>query len=128
MEQIAKAIGFIVYAVASADKHVSPEEKQIVHEIINENWEIVADHEDPFGVRALDFIDKMMVVLDEKKVDSEKAFSLFKEVFEANRNLFTPGMNNFIVTICIKTAAAFNQMNKAELVLLSRIELLLKAD
>lgn len=127
MEQVAKAIGFIVYAVASADKHVSPEEKQVVHDIINENWKILADHEDPFGVRALDFIDKMMVVLDEKKVDSEEAFRLFKEVYDENRERFTPGMNNFIVTICIKTAAAFNQLNKAELVLLSRIELLLKA-
>jgi hypothetical protein len=70
----------------------------------------------------------MMVVLDEKKVDSEEAFRLFKEVYDENRERFTPGMNNFIVTICIKTAAAFNQLNKAELVLLSRIELLLKAD
>lgn len=35
MEQVAEEIGYLVYAVASADKHVSPEEKKIVHDIVN---------------------------------------------------------------------------------------------
>lgn len=126
MEKVAKAIGYLVYAVASADNYVAPEEKQIVHDIINENWRILADKEDPFGVRALDFIDKMLGVLEDKHVDSEASIELFKEVYDENRDQFTPELKKFILDVCIKTGSAFNRMNKSELVLISRIEILLR--
>ncbi len=126
MEQVAKAIGYLIYAVASADNHVSPEEKRIVHEVINEQWKILADEEDPFGARALDFIDKIIVAMDEKQVESSMALELFKGIYTEKKELFTPELKQFILAICIKTGSAFNRMNKSELVLLSRIELLLK--
>lgn len=126
MEIVAKAIGYLVYAVASADKHVAPEEKQIVHDIINENWKLLADKEDPFGARALDFIDKMLGALEAKKVESEDSFELFKEVYDHFPEQFTPELKKFILDVCIKTGSVFNRMNKNELVLLSRIEILLK--
>jgi len=126
VEQVAKAIGFLVYAVASADKHITFEEKKVVHDIVNENWQLLADEEDPFGVRALDFIDKMFDVLETKEIRSEEAFSYFKEVYAENRDKFSSELVHFIIHICIKTGSAFNRMNKSELVLLSRIENLLK--
>jgi hypothetical protein len=126
MEQVAKAIGFLVYAVASADKHITLEEKRVVHDIVNENWKLLADSEDPFGVRAMDFIDKMFDSLEDKHVTSEEAFNYFKEVYDKNMEKFSPELVQFILDICIKTGSAFNRMNKSELVLLSRIEKLLK--
>lgn len=126
MEQVAKAIGYVVYAVASADNHVALEEKKIAHDLINEHWTLLADNEDPFGVRALDFVDKIIVSFDEDHLDSEKAFDSFKEIFEEQKNDFTPEIKQFILDLCIKVGSAFNQMNKSELVLLSRIEMLLK--
>jgi len=126
MEQVARAIGFLVYAVASADKHVSEEEKQTVHRIVNDNWQVLADSDDPFGVRAMEYIDKILLGLDEQHVDSEKAFHSFEEVYKANSESFTPALKSFILKVCIETGSAFNRMNKSELVLLSRIELLLK--
>lgn len=126
MEKVAKAIGFLVYAVASADRHVVTEEKKIIHDIVNENWKLLADKEDPFGVRALDFIDKMLLVLDEKHIDSETAFDNFKQIYHSDQELFTEDLKKFILDVCIKTGSAFRQMNKSELILLSRIENLLK--
>jgi hypothetical protein len=126
MEQVAKAIGYVVYAVASADNHVALEEKKIAHDLINEHWTLLADNEDPFGVRSLDFVDKIIVSFDEDHLDSEKAFDSFKEIFEEQKNDFTPEIKQFILDLCIKVGSAFNQMNKSELVLLSRIEMLLK--
>jgi len=126
MEQVAKAIGYVVYAVASADNHVALEEKKIAHDLINEHWTLLADNEDPFGVRALDFVDKIIVSFDEDHLDSEKAFDSFKKIFEEQKNDFTPEIKQFILDLCIKVGSAFNQMNKSELVLLSRIEMLLK--
>lgn len=127
MEQVAKAIGYVVYAVASADNHVALEEKKIAHDLINEHWTLLADNEDPFGVLALDFVDKIIVSFDEDHLDSDKAFDSFKEIFEEQKNEFTPEIKQFILDLCIKVGSAFNQMNKSELVLLSRIEILLKA-
>ncbi len=126
MEQVAKAIGYIVYAVASTDKHVAEEEKKIAHDLINEHWTLLADNEDPFGVRALDFVDKIIVSFDEDHLDSEKAFESFKEIFEEQKQDFTIEIRQFILDLCIKVGSAFSQMNKSELVLLSRIEILLK--
>lgn len=127
MEQVAKAIGYVVYAVASADNHVALEEKKIAHDLINEHWTLLADNEDPFGVRALDFVDKIIVSFDEDQLDSENAFYSFKEIFEEQKNDFTPEIKQFILDLCIKVGSTFNQMNKSELILLSRIEILLKA-
>ncbi len=126
MEQVAKAIGYIVYAVASADKHVAEEEKKIAHDLINEHWTLLADNEDPFGVRALDFVDKIIVSFDEDHLDSEKAFESFQAIYTERNQDFTKEIKQFILDLCIKVGSAFNQMNKSELVLLSRIEILLK--
>ena len=126
MEQVAKAIGYIVYAVASADKHVVEEERKIAHDLINEHWALLVDNEDPFGVRALDFVDKIIVSFEEDHLDSEKAFEMFQAIYNEQKQDFSKDIKQFILDLCIKVGSAFNQMNKSELVLLSRIEMLLK--
>ncbi|MFN5786819.1 MAG: TerB family tellurite resistance protein [Flavobacteriia bacterium] len=126
MEHVARAFGYLVYAVASSDKHVSDEEKLAVHSALNEEWKMLADKEDPFGVRAMDFIDKMMIQMVDLHISSEDAFLEFHSVFEAHKEHFTPEIRRFMIESCIRTGSAFNRMNKSELVLLSRIEQLLK--
>lgn len=128
MEQVAKAIGYLVYAVASADKHVSPEEKKVIHDLVNEHWKTLADKDDPFGAYALDFIDKIVGVLENEHMESEKAFKYFKEVYAEHKPLFSTELKQFVIELCIKTGNSFNRMNKSELVLLSRIEQFLKGD
>jgi hypothetical protein len=126
MEQVAKALGYLVYAVTSSDKHVSQEEKKVVHDKLNHEWKLLADSEDPFGVRAMDLIDKMMIKMADLHIESEDAFEEFKKIFEVYRDQFTPEIRKFMIEICISTGSAFNRMNKSELVLISRIEQLLK--
>lgn len=126
MENVARIIGYAVFSVLKADRKITDIEKQTVHDFVNENWKLLADQEDPFGVRALDFIDKMMVVLDDKHLTSEDAFVLFKEEFKEYQSSFTPEIKTFIVDLCIKAGNSFNRMNKSELVILSRIEKVVK--
>ena len=126
MEQVAKAIGYLVYSVACSDGKVEEAERQAVHSSIDENWKLLADQEDPFGARALDFIDKMMTYLEEKGIDSEFAFEQFIGIYQENREKFTPVLKQFMINVCIHTGSSFNRMNKSELVLLSRIEKILK--
>ncbi|MFN6014973.1 MAG: hypothetical protein ACK47F_09830, partial [Flavobacteriales bacterium] len=89
-------------------------------------WKMLADKEDPFGVRAMDLIDKMMIQMVVLHISSEDAFLEFQSVFEAHKEHFTPEIGRFMIESCIRTGSAFNRMNKSELVLLSRIEQLLK--
>lgn len=126
MENVARIIGYAVYSIAVADKKVLPEEKQIIHDWVNENWKLLSDKEDPFGVRAMDFIDKMMVVLEEKHMKSDEAFAIFTEEFTVHKKEFTKEIKAFMMELCIKTANVFYRMNKSELILLSRIEKVIK--
>jgi hypothetical protein len=126
MENLARALGYLVYAVASSDKYVSEEEKKVVHDKLNHEWKLLADSEDPFGVRAMDLIDKMMIKMADLHIESEDTFEEFKKIFEVYRDQFTPEIRKFMIEICISTGSAFNRMNKSELVLISRIEQLLK--
>jgi hypothetical protein len=125
MENVARAIAYLAYAVASADHHVDDVERKAIHIFIDEHWQILANEDDPFGARTLDFVDKMIPALEANQMSSEEAFTHFKEMFEAKKELFSTELKTFIIQLCIRTGAAFNQMNKSELVLISRVELLL---
>ena len=126
MENVARIIGYAVFSVVKSDRKVTDVEKQTVHDFVNENWKLLADQEDPFGVRAMDFIDKMMVVLDDKHLTSDDAFELFNEEFKEYKSLFTKEIKEFMIDLCIKAGNSFNRMNKSELVMLSRIEKVIK--
>ncbi len=125
MENVARAIAYMAYAVASADHHVDEVERKAIHSFIDEHWQLLADEEDPFAAQTLDFVDKMIPALEANQMSSEEAFNHFKEMFEAKKELFSAELKTFIIQLCIRTGAAFNQMNKSELVLISRLELLL---
>jgi len=125
MENVARAIAYLAYAVASADHHVEEIERKAIHKFIDEHWQLLADNEDPFGARTLDFVDKMIPALEENDISTEAAFTHFKEIYEANKELFSKELKTFVLQLCIRVGAAFNQMNKSELVLISRVELLL---
>lgn len=126
MEEILHSLSYLFYAVARSDRRIEKEEKAKIHELINDNWKILARKGDPFGVKAVELIDKMIAELDEDEYDSETALRQFKSIYDANREQFTPELKQFILDVCMKTAHAFNQMNKSELVILSRIENVLK--
>jgi uncharacterized tellurite resistance protein B-like protein len=125
MENVARAIAYLAFAVASADQNVNDTERKAIHAFIDEHWQLLADEDDPFGARTLDFVDKMIPALEANRMSSEEAFIHFKEMFEEKKDLFSSELKTFIIQLCIRTGAAFNQMNKSELVLISRVELLL---
>lgn len=125
MEELLHSLSYLFYAVAHADRHVEDEERIKIHQVVNENWQLFVAKGDPFGVHAMDLIDKMVRELRDEDFDNEKALEQFKMVFEKHPEFFTPQMKEFILEVCIRTANTFNQMNKSELVLLSRIERML---
>jgi hypothetical protein len=126
MQKVAEAIGYVVYAVASADTRVSDEEKQVVEQYLRENQKMLVHLEDPTGTKSVEIILKKMDFLHQEKMKSEKAFQIFSERYIADKKLFSAEIKQLILDLCIKAAVAVNRMNKSELVVLSQIELLLK--
>jgi uncharacterized tellurite resistance protein B-like protein len=125
MEEILHALSYLFYAVAHSDRHVDTSERLKIHQVVNENWQLLAVKGDPFGIKAMEMIDRMVTELTEDDYDTEKAYEQFKKVFEEHPEFFTPEMKEFVLEVCIRTANTFNQMNKSELVILSRIERLI---
>ena len=126
MQKVAEAIGYVVYAVASADMRVSDEEKQVIEQYLHKNLKILVHPEDPTGTKSVEIILEKMDFLLHQKMKSEMAFELFSERYKADKKLFSAEIKQLIMDICIKAAVAVNRMNKSELVVLSQIELLLR--
>ncbi len=125
MEELLHSLSYLFYAVAHADRHVEDQERLKIHQVVNENWQLLVAKGDPFAVHAMDLIDKMVIELRDEDFDNEKALDQFRITLERNPEFFTDEMKQFILEVCIRTANTFNQMNKSELVLLSRIERIL---
>lgn len=126
MQKVAEAIGYVVYAVASADMRVSDEEKQVIEQYLHKNLKILVHSEDPTGTKSVEIILEKMDFLLHQKMKSEMAFQLFSERYKADKKFFSAEIKQLILDLCIKAAVAVNRMNKSELVVLSQIELLLK--
>jgi ABC-type Zn uptake system ZnuABC Zn-binding protein ZnuA len=126
MQKVAEAIGYVLYAVASADKRISPEEKQVIEQYLRENQKKLVRLEDPTGKKSVEIILKKIDFLLLEKMKSEMAFQLFSERYQTYKKLFSAEIKQLIIDLCIKAAVAVNRMNKSELVVLSQIELLLK--
>jgi hypothetical protein len=126
MQKVAEAIGYVLYAVASADKRISEEETQVVEIYLRKNLKILAHQEDSAGTESVEIILKKMEFLFHEKMKSEMAFQVFSERYQADKKLFSVEIKQLIINLCVNAAVAVNRMNKSELVLLSRIELLLK--
>ncbi len=122
MEELLHALSYLFYAVAHADRHVDDVEREKIHQVVNENWQLLAAKGDPFGIKAMELIDRMVKELDEDQYETEVALERFKRAFETHPEFFTAEIKEFILEVCIRTANSFNRMNKAELVILSRIE------
>ena len=126
MQKVAEAIGYVLYAVASADKRISPEEKQVIEQYLRENQKKLVRLEDPTGKKSVEIILKKIDFLLLEKMKSEMAFQAFSERYQADKKLFSAEIKQLIIDLCINSAVAVNRMNKSELVVLSQIELLLK--
>ena len=126
MQKVAEAIGYVLYAVTSADKRISSEEKQVIELHLCKNQNMLVHPEDLAGAKSVEIILEKMDFLLHQKMKSEMAFQLFSERYQADKKLFSAEIKQLIIDICIKAAVAVNRMNKSELVVLSQIELLLK--
>ncbi|MCP9200165.1 hypothetical protein MKO06_09610 [Gramella sp. GC03-9] len=119
-------LGALFYSVAAADKVVHPKEIKTLKELILKKWKATEAYKDHFGS---DVIHQMEVVFDwleYKNTAAEESFNTFKDYYLDNRSLFTPERKDLIMKTASKIAHSYADVNKSELIILSKLDQLFK--
>lgn len=126
MNRFYQNTGKLFYAVAAVDKKVRPEEYEKLAEIIKSDWLPLEDTVDPFGSDAAFQIEFIFDWLEDACVEPYDCFEEFKEFKDTHEYLFTEDVKQLIWKTAYEIASAFSKRNKSELVMLSKLALLLK--
>lgn len=126
MNGLYQNLGKLFYAMAISDGSVHVKEWEKVKEIVKEDWLYVDDFTDRYGTDAANQIEIVFDWLLEYEKSSEECFEEFKEFYAAHPHAFTKEIRTLTGKTANAIANAFSGRNKSELVLLAKINLLLK--
>lgn len=119
-------LGRLFYAIAASYKVVNKEEVSTLKKMIEEEWLHLDDFTDEFGTDSAYQIEIIFDWLEENQPNAETAFENFKQYKMENRKLFDKEMKSLIMRTAERIAHAFSGKNKAELVMLSRLQEIFK--
>jgi hypothetical protein len=114
-------IAHLFYAVANVDKHFEREEKKKIVEFTEQYFSESVEEE-----QSSEIIYETMRSLIQQKTTSDESYSIFKEYFSSHKKQFHDEVVHHILVTCHEIAAAFSKKNKSELILLARLQQLLK--
>ncbi len=117
-------LGKLFYAVAMADKSVHIKEIEKLRTFIRQYWLEVDAVEDEYGEDAAFQIESVFDWLLEYEKGSEACYTEFEEFYKDNPNRFTSYIKVLVLDTANAIAAAFARKNKAELIMISKLQLL----
>ncbi|NAS11920.1 hypothetical protein [Poritiphilus flavus] len=121
-------LGKLFYAVAMADRAVHISELEKLKSAVRENWLEVDDIEDDYGTDAAFQIEIVFDWLLEYEKSSKESYEEFKTFYKDHQRAFSPKMKQLITRTAHSIAASFAGKNKSELIILAKLDLLLKSD
>lgn len=119
-------IGELFYAIAAADKVVRETEYNALKKIVSEKWKNLDDYEDPFHTDAAYQIEVVFDWFDYEELDANDCFDSFAEYKKEHPKLFTAELKQLILETAHLIAGSFAGKNKSELIMLAKLEMLLK--
>lgn len=119
-------LGRLFYAIAAADGIVRKEEVDSLKEIVRKEWLAQDDYLDEFGTDAAFQIEIIFDWFDANKPDPQNAFQTFTDFYTGHKELFNELVKDKILNTSRNLAAAFRGKNKSELVMLAKLQSLLK--
>ena len=125
-KELYENLGKLFYAIAMADSRVHAKEVSKLRSFIRKYWLEVDELEDEFGTDAAFQIESVFDWAMDKEKDSEVCFDEFKEFYKDNSNMFIKFIKVLILDTANAISNSFSGKNKAELVMLGKLELLLK--
>lgn len=119
-------LGKLFYAISSIDGAVHTKEVDHLRSYIRSYWLDINAVEDEYGSDAAFRIESAFDWLLEYGKDPKDCFEDFREFYETNQKMFTPTITRLILDTANAMANAYAGKNKAELILLSKIEILFR--
>lgn len=119
-------LGKLFYAIAKADSRIHGKEIGKLRNFIRKYWLEVDELEDEFGSDAAFQIESVFDWAVDNDMDSDASFQEFREFYKDNRGMFSAFIKVLILDTANAISNSFAGKNKAELVMLGKLELLLK--
>ncbi|EDM45172.1 hypothetical protein SCB49_03589 [unidentified eubacterium SCB49] len=119
-------LGELFYAIAASDKSVRKEEYAALTKLVDKEWTTIDEYKDAFKRDAAYQISIVFEWFDYEQMDAEDCFESFCDYYKAHESLFTEKRKKLIQKTISKIASAFNDVNKGELIMLAKIQLLFK--
>lgn len=126
MNGLYRNLGKLFYAIAICDGSIHVKEWDEVREMVKEDWLYVDDFTDRYGSDAAYQIETVFNWLLEYGKSSKDCFDEFKDFYEEHPHVFSEEIKFLAKKTISAIASSFLGKNKSELVLLEKIELLLK--
>ena len=119
-------LGKLFYAIAAVDKKIEPEEIAIINELIEDYW---TDCDALEGFTARDPAYQIAATFENlcnEGTPSSFAYEAFKKVYKEHKIFFTKSVKYTALLTVEAIAQAFEDINKAELGLVTKLKLLFK--
>ncbi len=126
MNGLYENLGKLFYAVAISDGSVHAKEWDKVKKLVKEDWLYVDDFKDRYGTDAANQIEIVFDLLMEYPRTSEECFDEFKDFYQNHPYAFSSKIKWLTKKTANAIANSFSGKNKAELIILAKIELLFK--
>jgi len=113
--KLSQNLGKLFYAIATVDGTLSEIETETLKQKVSDNWVFSESNE---GI-----IDAFIWFSKNKEYESEECYNSFIKYKQANERLFTKTLKEAIIAVAINIASSFSKTNKAELMLLAKLEI-----
>lgn len=125
MNMLYESLGKLFYAVAISDGSVNGKEWDKLKEIVKKDWLYLDDFTDRYGTDSANQIEIVFDGLMEYGQSSDECFEEFKEFYKEHPHAFTKEIKSSAKKTARAIANSFSGMNKSELIILAKIDLLL---
>jgi uncharacterized tellurite resistance protein B-like protein len=119
-------LGELFYAVAAADGIVREAEYKELTRFVEEEWKTIDAYEDAFGTDAAYQISIVFEWFDYEGMDANDCFESFSNYYKEHTKLFSEKRKKLILKTAQKIADSFSGINKSELIMIAKLQLLLK--
>jgi hypothetical protein len=120
-------LGKLFYAIAAVDNTVRDEEFNALIAIVKDKWSVVngIDEAGEFPGEA-SIINTFRWLRDDNEYNAQTCFNSFMAYKQTHPTLFTETINKLILDTAGAIASAFSSKNKAELIMLAKLDIELK--
>lgn len=121
-----KKVGELFFAIAAADKIVREEEYDRLRKLVRSHWKNLEYINDGFGTNAAHQIETIFEWFEQEQANAKECYEGFRDYYEAHPKLFTYKRKKLILETANTIANSFAGKNKAELIMLAKLKLLLE--